>query len=517
MNRRPRHFRPLLIFLPLWIFLLAPSSRATIRYEVSLTQPEQRVFQIRMTIPDVHKEVVVQMAAWDTLYQIRDFAAHVQALRATGDDGKPLAVNKLDKQTWRISAQGTVILDYASYWDEPGPFASQLNSSHAFINLAMILFYVPQRREEDTRVAFEHLPGSWRVAVELPPTRDAAVNSFTASSFDAMVDAPVEIGNFEEFRLEGVDPPVRVVVHGVNFDRSRLHEILRRIVTYETQMMRGAPYSEYLFIIHVGIDSDSNSGGMEHANGTAISVSAFGELPAIAAHEFFHLWNVKRIRPQSLEPLDRTREQYTRSLWFAEGFTNTYGNYTLVRTGLWGPRQFFEDLAAEITELESRPSRRWQSAEQSSLDAWFEKYPFYRRPEFSISYYNKGQLIGVLLDVLIRDATDNRASLDDVLREMNDKFARHGRFYHDTDDIRATAEHVAGRDLGDFFSRYVSGTEELPFAEVLPLAGLNLRFPGSTRSEREAFYQVVPLANPSPKQQRILQGLLRGTSDAARP
>jgi predicted metalloprotease with PDZ domain len=332
-----------------------------------------------------------------------------------------------------------------------------------------------------------------------------------------MVDAPVEIGHFEEFRLEGVNPPVRVVVHGGNWDRSRLHEMLRRIVTYETQMMRDAPYAEYLFIIHIGIDSDSNAGGMEHANGTAISVGDFGELQSVAAHEFFHLWNVKRIRPQSLEPLDRTREQYSRSLWFAEGFTNTYGNYALVRSGLWSPRQFFEDLGVEITELESRPARRWQSAEQSSLDAWYEKYAFYRRPEFSISYYNKGQLIGVLLDVLIRDATDNHASLDDVLREMNDKFARHGRFYRDTDDIRAVAEHVAGRGLKEFFYRYVSGTEELPFEEVLALAGLIVRSPASAAPERGAYYQVLPMANPSPKQQHILQGLLHGTTDGPQP
>jgi predicted metalloprotease with PDZ domain len=513
MNRRLRLLPPLAFFLPLLIALFAPSARATIRYDISLARPEQRLFHIRMTIPDVHKDVVVQMAAWDTLYQIRDFAAHLQALHATSGDGKPLASTKLDKQTWRISGQGTVILEYVSYWDEPGPFGSQLSSTHAFINLAMILFYVPERHGEDTRMAFENLPGSWRVAVELPIAQDSSGRAFTAPSFDALVDAPVEIGNFEEFRLEGIDPPVRVAVHGANWDRGRLQEALRRIVTYETQMMGEAPYTEYLFIIHIGVDSASYGGGMEHTNGTAISVGEFGELINAAAHEFFHLWNVKRIRPQSLETLDRTHEQYSRSLWFAEGFTNTYGNYTLVRSGLWSPRQFFDELSSAITELQVRPARRWQSAEQSSLDAWFEKYPFYRRPEFSISYYNKGQLLGVLLDILIRDATDNRASLDDIMRELNDKFAHNGRFYRDTDDIRAAAEHVAGRSLSEFFSRYVSGTEELPFADILALAGLSVRSPGNLRSEREAFFSVMPLPNATPKQQRILEGILHGTTD----
>lgn len=574
----------------------APVARATLRYEVSLAQPEQRLFHVRMTIPDVRKEVTLQMAAWDALYQVRDFAAHLQNLRASGEDGQPLALTQLDKQTWRIAAQGSVTLEYAAFWDEPGPFASQLNPTHAFINFAMILFYLPERRGEDARVTFQDLPAGWRVAVELKPALDAASPAFTAPNFDSLADAPAEIGNFEEFRLEGIQPPVRVAVRGTGWDRATLHEVLKRIVVYESQMMGGAPYGEYLFLIHIGSEP-AGAGGMEHANCTAISVSQSSTLPGIAAHEYFHLWNVKRIRPQSLEPLDRTREEYTRALWFAEGVTNTYASYVMARTGLWTPRQFFEDLASQITELESRPARRWQSAEQSSLDAWFEKYPFYNRPNFSVSYYNKGQLLGVLLDVLIRDATENRRSLDDVLREMNEKFARQGRFYHDSEDIRAAAEHVAGRGLGEFFSRYVSGTEELPLTEILALAGLTLHSvvnqrpefgftpgrrpdgavpvvqvePGSSAQEagvhpgdwvialdgapfprnpegwlehhkpgdmvtlrirrngaerdialrldewREVPYQVQPSVNPTPKQQRILDGLLRGTTGGPRP
>jgi predicted metalloprotease with PDZ domain len=584
-------------FLAGLLTFLAPAARATIRYDISLAQPEQRLFHVRMTIPGVRGEVLVQMPAWDTLYQVRDFAAHVQDVRATGDNGGPLPVVKLDKQTWRVTARGTVRLEYASYWDEPGPFASQLNPNHAFLNFAMVLLYVPERRAEDTRVVFEDIPSTWRIAVELPPAQDSSGSAFTASSYDTLVDAPVEIGNFEEFRLQGIDPPVRVVVHGTGWDRARLQEWLRRIVLYETQLMGGAPYSEYLFILHIGIEPSSAGGGMEHSNGTAISVSEFPALFGVAAHEFFHLWNVKRIRPQSLEPVERTREEFTRALWFAEGVTSTYGSYTLVRSGLWTSRQFLDDLGAEITELEARPARRWQSVEQSSLDAWFEKYPLYRRPDFSISYYNKGQLLGVLLDILIRDATNNRASLDDVLRELNEQFARRGRFYHDSGDIRAAAEHVSGRSFTEFFARYVSGTDELPFDEVLALAGLAVRplvvtrpefgfgigraadgsaaiaqvevgssaekaglrpsdglialdgapFPRNPQSWldqhkpgdtvalrirrngderdvslrldewREVPYQVLPLANSTAKQQRILDGMLRGTTEAARP
>jgi predicted metalloprotease with PDZ domain len=214
---------------------------------------------------------------------------------------------------------------------------------------------------------------------------------------------------------------------------------------------------------------------MEHSNSTAISVRTEGEFPSVAAHEFFHLWNVKRIRPASLDPVDYTKEQYTRALWFAEGVTNTYASYTLVRTHLWNKEQFYEDLGDQISDLESRPANRWQSAEQSSLDAWLEKYSLYNRPQDSVSYYTKGQVLGVLLDILIRDRTDNQKSLDDVLRSMNEEFAKQGKPYRDSLDVRRTAESVAGGSFEDFFQKYVSHAEALPYQQLLPLAGLELR------------------------------------------
>ncbi len=228
---------------------------------------------------------------------------------------------------------------------------------------------------------------------------------------------------------------------------------------------------------------------MEHANCTAISVGSFGMLASVSAHEFFHLWNVKRIRPRSLEPVDYTREMWTPALWFAEGVTSTYAAFTLVRTGIWNHAQFLADLGAQITELESRPARNWQSVEESSLDTWFDKYPLYGRPDFSISYYNKGQLLGLALDILIRDATDNRASLDDVLRRLNQQYAQRGRFYADSAGIEDAVEEVvrgagagAAGDFSGFFTRYVSGTDEMPFADLLARAGLGLKTQGEKRA-----------------------------------
>lgn len=214
---------------------------------------------------------------------------------------------------------------------------------------------------------------------------------------------------------------------------------------------------------------------MEHANSTAIGIPSDEYLAGVAAHEFFHLWNVKRIRPATLEPVDFSKEQYTRALWFAEGVTSTYGAYTLVRSGIWNKERFYEDLGGQITELESRPANRWQSAEESSLDAWLEKYAVYNGPEESVSYYTKGQVLGDFLDILIRDRTNNEKSLDDVLRGLNTDFAKQGKTYRDSLDIRLEAERVAGGSFEEFFHRYVASAEPLPYQQVLALAGLELR------------------------------------------
>ncbi len=443
-----------------------------------------------MRVPNVHDRVLLQMPVWNALYQIRDFSSHMMQVAAKDEVGSALPIVKLDKQTWQVTGNGTLTISYPIYWDEPGPFASQLNPDHAFLNLAMVLLYVPDRRGEDTRLQFDHMPENWRVAVEMEAARMASgrgTASYAAPSYDALVDSPVELGTFEEFRIDAGGRPVRIVVHGDSGDRSQLSDALKRIVDYQVSLMGGAPFREFLFLFHVG--TNFGGGGMEHANSTAISADVPGQLPSYSAHELFHSWNVKRIRPQSLEPVDFTKEMGTKSLWFAEGVTNTYGAYTLVRTGLWSTQQFYGNLAAQIRDLESRPAHRWQSAEQSSLDAWLEKYPMYARPEESISYYNKGQLLGVTLDILIRDMTDNRVSLDDVMRALNEEFAFHGRFYNESEDLRAVSEDVIRRevpaakaDLKDFFSRYVSGTDEIPFDDFLGRAGLLLKDTGQRRA-----------------------------------
>jgi len=465
--------------------LAAGSARAAIRYEVSLAHPEQHLFHVKMEVPDVQGEVKLQMAAWNALYEIRDFSSHVQQVQALVN-GQPARIAKLDKLTWLIQGTGTISVRYDTFWDDIGPFNTQLNSEHAFINPAMILLYVADRRSEKSAIVLQDLPADWSVAsattMSILQSGANRVALFEAPTFDALADGPIEASHFEEFLIHDVSPPVRVVIHGENYKRHEVEAALRKIVLYETKMMEGAPYPNYTFIFHIGKPAGGGGGGMEHANSTAIYVPSGEYLSNVSAHEFFHLWNVKRIRPASLEPVDYTHEMYTRALWFAEGVTNTYGSYALVRSGIWNHQQFYQDLSAQITELETRPAERWQSAEQSSLDTWLEKYALYNQPQRSVSYYTKGQVLGVLLDILIRDRTDNQHSLDDVLRNMNQDFARSGKFYRDSLDIRLTAEKLAGGSLDDFFNNYVGGAQALPYAELLSRAGLAVQEKESSRA-----------------------------------
>ena len=466
--------------------VVAPPAEAEIRYYVSLTHPEQHLFHVTVEVPDVKDYLELQMAAWDALYEIRDFSSHVQRVAATVN-GLNVPIEKLDKLTWLVHATGTVKVSYDTFWDEPGPFSAQLNSEHAFFNPALILLYAPDRSGEACQLNLVNMPASWDAA---PPVKrgdaqssqNASLFSLNAPNFDVLADTPIEASHFEEFTIHDLTPPVHVVIHGDDYKRHEVESALRKICIYETKLMDGAPYPDYTFIFHIGKASGGAGGGMEHANSTAINVPNGAVLPNVSAHEFFHLWNVKRIRPASLEPIDRTREMYTPSLWFAEGVTNTVSSYTLVRTGIWSKQEFLQDLSQQITEIESRSAGQWQSAEQSSMDAWLEKYALYNQPQRSVSYYTKGQVLGFLLDIVLRDHTDNQRSLDDLLRAMNADFAREGKFYRDSIDICLESEKLTGVSLGDFFNNYVAGANPLPYQKLLARAGLELRTQESVRA-----------------------------------
>ncbi len=446
-------------------------------YTISLTSPGQHLLEVQIVLPPGAAERELQLPAWNALYQVRDFSQYINWIRAKNRAGQAIEVHAINDSRWRIenAADGAVV-EYQVYADVPGPFGAQLNAHHAFFNLAEILMYPADGRASPLTLHFTQLPSGWRVAMAI----QAADLNFHADNYDRLVDSPVEIGTFQESDFDESGGHFRVIFDAdpADYDAQKIVADLHRIVAAAMSWMNDRPFDTYTFFYH--FPRGPGGGGMEHAYSTAIEISAeamkenLDALTSVSAHEFFHLWNVKRIRPQSLEPIDYTKENFTRALWFSEGVTSTAEGIIQLRAGLLGERQYLYRLSDEITELERRPGHLTQSAEDSSLDAWLEGFSYYRRPERSISYYNKGELLGIVLDLAVRNSTADRASLREVLQWMNANYARKGFFFDDSNGVRRAAEAVSHADLASFFSNYVAGTEEIPWDDFLRSVGLHV-------------------------------------------
>ena len=450
---------------------------AAVTYTISLANPEQHIAHVQIILPAGHPTRELQLPVWNAIYQIRDFSQFVNWIRAKDRAGKALEVRELDTSRWQIegSANGAVV-EYEIYLDSPGPFGAQLNSHHAFLNLAQVLMYPVDARNSQLLLHFSHVPNTWHIATPLRLADDA----YIAENYDRLVDSPVEAGTFQEADFSESGARFRVVIDAdpADYKVDQITDALRRIVAAAISWMNDRPFDEYTFFYH--LPRGPAGGGMEHAYSTAIDLNAatikqnLYPLNSVSAHEFFHLWNVKRIRPQSLEPIDYTKENYTRALWFSEGVTSTVENLILFRAGLVEEKQFLSNIGEEITELQSRPAHLTQSAEDSSLDCWLEGSNYYRRPERSISYYNKGELLGFLLDLAVRDQSQGHASLREVLQWMNRNYAQKGKFFDDSQGVRAAAEAVTHNDVGKLFSHYVAGTDEIPWNSIFRSVGLRV-------------------------------------------
>jgi len=449
-----------------------------IQYTVTLADPSAHKVHVTISLPPGPPERDLQLPVWNALYQVRDFSQYVNWIHARNRAGGPTPVSLLDKSRWRISgAANGAELEYEILAMLPGPYGAELTPRHAFFNLAEILMYPIDARSTPVHVRFLAVPPNWKIATTLAksPAGDLA-----AQNYDTLVDSPVEISAFEEEDFDDGGAHYRVVVDAErgDYDLRKIAPVVKKIVAAETAWMNDRPFHTYLFLCH--FPRDSGGGGMEHAYSTAIEVNAqvLADNPLafadVTAHEFFHLWNVKRIRPQSLEPVDYTKENYTTALWFSEGVTNTVQDYILLRAGLLDENQYLHRLAGQIEELENRPARLSQSAEASSLDAWLEKYQPYWSPERSISYYNKGDLLGVMLDLVVRDASHDKASLREIFQWMNQNYAQMGRFFPDSDGVRQAAEAITHADLKSFLANYVAGTEQIPWDDVFKRVGLHL-------------------------------------------
>ena len=458
--------------------IVSPAAYAATNYTVSLTNPAQHLVEVQITLLAGPAQRELQLPVWNALYQVRDFAQYVNWVRAKDRVGHALAVRMLDKSRWQINgAQGGVEIEYQIFLNSPGSFGAQLNSHHAFFNLAQFLMYPTDERNQEMRVRFNRVPQGWQIATPLTAIADG---TFSAQNYDRLVDSPVEIGMFQESDFEEKGGHYRIIVDAdaFDYDMAKLTAMLHTIVSTATDWMNDRPFDSYVFFYH--FPRGPAGGGMEHAYSTAIAVNAEvltkapEVLVSITAHEFFHLWNVKRIRPQTLEPIDYTRENYTRALWFSEGCTSTASDFIQLRGGLLDEQHFEKNLASEIAELQRRSAHLLQSAEESSLDAWLEGDAYYRRPDRSISYYNKGELLGITLDLAVREASHGQASLREVFQWMNQNYAKQGRYFADSDGVREAAEVVSHADLRWFFDKFVTGTDEIPWNDFFRTVGLRL-------------------------------------------
>jgi predicted metalloprotease with PDZ domain len=467
----------------------AQNGGTRINFTVSMSKPHTHLLEVEMRVSRGlaawPKEDVLVMPVWTPgSYMVREFARHVQDFAATDQSGRPLEWEKINKSSWRVKTNGITEwrVTYRVYANELTVRTSELNSDHAFWNNAALLMYLEKSLKQPTTLQINPAPG-WKIATGLPPV-PGEKNTFSAENFDVLYDSPVEVSNFRQldFKVRGV--PHRIVIDGEgNYHAELLRAMIEKIVETEIALFGDIPYHDYTFILHLRANT---GGGLEHLNSTALGFrraefateSGYRRFASLVAHEFFHLWNVKRIRPDALGPFDYQNENYTRLLWVAEGITEYYANLMLRRSGLISDQSYLNQMAANIQGLQETPGRLLMSAEESSFDAWIK---FYRPDEnsvnTSISYYDKGEILGLLLDLEIRRRTKGAKSLDDVMRVLYNDFYKKGRNYSPA-DFQKVCETVAGGSLEEFFARYVRGRDELPYNQILAAAGLRLEQAG---------------------------------------
>ncbi len=411
-----------------------------------------------------------------------------------GCDTRDGRAEKRDKTTWTVSTSGNhpcVTFSYDIRANDPGPFSSSLDLQHGFFNWAELLIYRPDQRNAPVSVRILDAPAGWKMRdggiFGERSAEQVANSSATASSYDRLVDSPALFGKLYESTFQQDGATYHVVVDSPDADLPALQQMLQKITAAGVEWMQDRPFDEYTFLFLAA--NGSGGGGMEHAYSSVIDVGPQRTKEDVlnasefSAHEFFHLWNVKRIRPQSLEPVDYTREQYSRALWFSEGVTQTATDILELRAGLTDEKHSFTRIASVITALQARSARLTQSVEESSLDTWFDPYAAYRRPERSISYYDKGEILGFLIDIEMRRLTNGRRSLRDLFQYMNQHYAKQGTYFEDSEGVRLALQALTGSDFRDFFSRYISGTDELPYDQEFAYLGLFLQ-----RHQREHVY-----------------------------
>jgi Predicted protease with the C-terminal PDZ domain len=480
----------------------------SITYRLSMTRPVSHLFEVAIEVElpsDFNGEsLAFQMPKWSPgRYAIFDFAKNVQEVRALSGVCPPKAqckmaprtVTRVDDQTWSVPTAGSSSLtfSYKVFGNDLSGTFSQLDERHANYNGGCIFMYVVDHKPDPVKLVID-APGGWRIINGR--TEQAGQTEWEFPNWDIMIDTPTEVApdwTVDEFQVDA--KKYHVMVHSFGAEggkRPALVKDIEKIVRAETALWGPPEFDEYTFLIHFAADDESGD-GMEHLTSTQIiepgalgDSGVYDETLDTVAHEFFHVWNVKRLRPFELGPWDFTRPVSTRGLFVAEGFTNYYGHLMLRRAGLWDDARFLRRESGTITGIENAPGSRLMSAEESSLSAPFiDDAPHAQKTNLentAISYYPKGELVAMVLDLLVRGRSNGKHSLDDVMRAMyeefylkssNNSYYLHGRGYQ-PEDLQRVASQVAGVDFADFFKRHVQNPETLPYEEAFGYVGLRV-------------------------------------------
>jgi predicted metalloprotease with PDZ domain len=454
---------------------------APIRYHVAMPEPVSHELHVTMEIPALpdRQSLDLVFPAWAPgSYLVRDFVRHVYDLSIADGHGHPVPAERLDKLRWRVRSDGRPVrISYRVFAFEQSVRTSFLDDSHASWNGTSMFFFVDGETQRPCLLEVA-APPDWKVSTALAPARGA--NTFRARDYDELADSPVEVGTHQRhaFRVGGTR--FEVALYGrTNASVPRLLDALQRIVAATGKLFGGFPFDRYLFIIHA---LPARGGGLEHACSTTLDIAglafedekgylAFAEL---AAHEFFHAWNVKRIHDRVLGPFDYTRENYTRLLWFHEGFTEYMESVILLRAGLVAAKPYLETLADEWGKYLARPGRNTTPLSELSFEAWIKLYkPADNHTNRTVSYYEKGKWAGLVLELLLREATGGRRGVPDLFKRLWRDFGKTGEGLTGA-DVRAAAEAVAGRGLRSYFERYIDGTDELPVPALLRRSGIEV-------------------------------------------
>ncbi|WP_419801422.1 M61 family metallopeptidase [Mucilaginibacter sp.] len=459
-------------------------SQPNIHFDVSFTEPQAHYIDVRMEISGLNQhEIELIMPVWTPgSYLVREFSKNMEAFKVTSN-GKQIAYQKLRKNSWLISTQNleNLLVFYRIYAFEVSVRTCFADRSHAFLSPTGLFLYPEGMLGLPSTIRI-NLPDYWQKISTGLENHQNDPCCFYAPNFDTLYDSPIEAGNQHVFSFTASGVLHEVAMYGGGmYHEEKLIADFTRIIEEETGIFGENPNKRYVFIIH---NFNAGGGGLEHCNSTVLAVpraayaaeKTYQDFLGLVSHEYFHLWNVKRLRPEALGPFDYQQENYTTSLWIAEGFTAYYDNLVLRRSGLISAENYLKLLAADISNVENLPGRKIQTVTEASFDTWIKFYrPNENTPNATISYYVKGSLIALCIDLLIIRQTNCQFSLDEVMKRMYQQFYKTENRGYTEHEFRAALEQIAGCGLNHIYEQYINGLEDMDYNHYLGYAGLRLR------------------------------------------